>query len=177
MTTPEQLTEAIAHAERELAELNERANSISLLHYRLQAASAGIHLGSHTKAQLQAIQDALNEATQARDSIPVKQSALKMLKTQLQDEQGRQRRLGIQEKIALFDRLKTDYTERSQALLELFRDMYQLHIDVEGASGQRLMSDIDFMLHLPATSGRFDSAAFRTGDIVRGCPIQPRKTA
>lgn len=167
-STPAQLAEAIALAEREVAALNETANKLPILQYKQQVVTAGIHLQTHTREQLQAVVDGIAEAHAARDVLPVKLGALAQLKTELADAEGFQRRRSCEELAALFDQRKRDYDAAQQALLEQFRVLHQLHTDYLGRTGRPLLHAADYLIDLPATRGKFDSTAFRSGQIVAG---------
>lgn len=167
MNTPQKLTEAIAHAEQELASLRETAGTLDILRYKQQAISAGIHLQTHTREQLQAVADDIIKAIEARDLLPLKQSAIASLNKELEDSLADRRRMDSNETAARFDQLKTEYALKSQDLLDMFRLMHGLHCTYLGQTGRPLLHDTDYLLMLPTTMKPYDSAAHSTGSIVR----------
>jgi chromosome segregation ATPase len=172
MNTAEQISAAITNTLAEIRDLNEKANSLSLLHYRLQSVSAGIHLGSHSKADLQAIQDEITAAVAARDTIPTKTAALRMLEKELEDTIATRRREDCHELAARFDSLKADYTAKSDELLTMFRQMHSMHAQYLGLTGRALLNDVDYLLMLPTTMQPYDSPQHSTGSIVRAAPLR-----
>ena len=167
-STPQQIEAAIAHASREIAALNALVGELPTLQYRLQSVSAGIHLNRNTTAELAEVHDKIVAAIAARDALPVKQSGLKMLEDELQDAIAHQRRKSCEELAALFDIRKKEYDQHQQDLLAEFRLLHDLHKDYLARTGRALLNQFEYMIDLPATRGKYDSTAFRTGHIVSG---------